>query len=90
MARVIVFGPRGSDAGYWEFVNGKLIHVPGWSPEELLEVATAARMLSSATAIKNPDVVNRVAGVLSEYVGQEVSSHTKAGGDATTVIVFAG
>lgn len=90
MAHVIVFGHIGSDAGYWEFVNGKLVHVPGWAPEALAEVATAARMLSAATALKNPDVVNKVAGVLSDFVDREVSSHTKAGAGATTVVILAG
>ena len=57
---IVVIGSRGSDAGYWELVGGKLVHVPGWNPEALAEVVAAATMLAQAPALKTPEIGNRV------------------------------
>lgn len=87
MAHVIIIGHIGSDAGYWEIVNGKLIHVPGWNPEALAELSNAAKLISQATTLKSPDLANRLASAVSEFVLKEVGANVK-GREGNTISVI--
>jgi hypothetical protein len=80
-AHIVIIGHIGSDAGYWYIgADGKIHRVPGWSPEELVEVGIASRLIAQATTLKTPDLANRVAGVLSKFVQEQVGAHLKDGG----------
>ncbi|HEY2009462.1 MAG TPA: hypothetical protein VGH23_10765 [Rhizomicrobium sp.] len=78
---VLIIGFRGSDAGYsYVDSHGVVHHVPGWGPEQLQEVATAARMIAEATSLKTPAVSKAVLSTLSSFVQEQVAAHVKEGG----------
>ena len=80
-AHIVIIGHFGSDAGYWYIgADGKLHHVPGWNPEQLLEVSLAAQLIAQAGALKTPGLGERVTGVLSSFVQEQVGAHLKDGG----------
>jgi hypothetical protein len=78
---IVIIGHIGSDAGYWYIgSDGKIHHVPGWSPEQLAEVGIAARMIAQATSLKTPALSQGVVSVLSNFLQEQVGAHVKEGG----------
>lgn len=83
--RFIVIGRIGSDAGYWEIVNGKLIHVPGWNPEALEQFGAAVNIISQATQLKAPGLAEAAINSVIGFAQQQLEGHVKGAG--TTIIV---
>ena len=87
----VVLGHFGSDAGYWYIgADGKLHHVPGWSPEQLAEVSRAVELIGQAAALKTPGLAERVTGALTDFVQKELTGHVKDSGAGGISVVSLG
>ena len=84
-ARIIMFGPVGSDAGWWEWVDGHLVHVGGWGVDSLREVQAAVAVIREATQLKTPELADSVIGLVQNFVSQQFAEHI---GEAQTIIVM--
>jgi hypothetical protein len=84
MARYIILGNIGSDAGYWELVNGRLVHHGGWGVDSLRDVQAGLAILKSAAQLRTPGLAEEIAGLVEKHLGSELAEH--AGGAHTIVI----
>lgn len=84
MARYVILGNIGSDAGYWELVDGKLVHHGGWGIDSLREVQAGIAVLKAATQLRTPELASKIAGLVERAIGSELAEH--AGGAHTIVI----
>src|SRR5204863_810314 len=88
MKYIILGGGFGSDAGYWTFENGKLVHHGGWAAERLSDVVRSLNILGQAAQLKTPGLAEAVARGVVDAVDKELSGHLGgqlggAGGAAT-------
>jgi hypothetical protein len=84
MARYVILGNIGSDAGYWELVNGHLVHHGGWGVDSLREVQAGLAILKAATQLRTPGLADEIVGLVEKHLGAELAEH--AGGAHTVVI----
>jgi hypothetical protein len=84
MARYVILGNIGSDAGYWVLENGHLKHVGGWSVDSLREVQAGIAVLKAATQLRTPDLAHSIAGLVEKHLGSELAEHV---GGAHTVVI---
>ncbi|MCW2497707.1 hypothetical protein [Jatrophihabitans sp.] len=85
--RYVIIGQIGSDAGYWSFENGHLVHHEGWGVDSIREVQAALSLISEVAKLRTPGLAEKVTAVLDEFVGAELAEHV--GGERGTVIVAA-
>jgi|HubBroStandDraft_2_1064218.scaffolds.fasta_scaffold3269666_1 hypothetical protein len=70
---IIIVGHIGSDAGYTYIdSNGVVHHVPGWAPEQMLEVRAAASVLQSAMEFKTPGMTEATVSAVHEFVKEQL------------------
>ncbi len=80
MGRIVFVGHFGSDAGGWYIgADGKLHRIPGWDPEQLVDLQHAVSALRSIAQLKHPAVAERVAGALHELITKELGANIKEG-----------
>jgi len=93
--RAIIIIGGGTDApGYKLVPDGhggyKVVPVPGWNPEAMLELSAALSILQQASRLKQPDASKGVMAAVSK-IAQSGLTHLagdQAGG--TTIVVMAG
>ena len=85
--RYVIFGQVGSDAGYWTFENGHLVHHEGWGIESIREVQAALSLISEAAKLRTPGLAEKLTAVLDEFVAGELAQHVQS--DGPTALVFA-
>jgi hypothetical protein len=80
MQRIIFIGKIGSDAGGWYIgADGKVHRVPGWNPEQMVEVTHAINALREISQLKTAGLAERLTATLHEVIHKELGAHTKAG-----------
>jgi hypothetical protein len=81
MHLLLLFG--GTDAGGIIITpDGKIIHVPGWNPEQLVELSHAVNILREAAQLKTPRLSEAVTSSVIGFVQKELGSHLSEGGVA--------
>ena len=85
--RYVIFGQIGSDAGYWTYENGHLVHHEGWGIDSIREVQAALSLISEVSKLRTPGLAEKVTAVLDEFVAAELSEHVS--GEGRTALVFA-
>lgn len=70
----------GSDAGGWIWDGHKFRRIPGWNPEELVEITRAVDIIRQVRQFKTPGLAEAIAGRLTEFVQKELSQHIEEGG----------
>jgi len=85
MARIIVIGPIGSDAGYWVIDDTGLHHVGGWGVDQLAEFRSAVSIIGAATQLKTPRLAEAVVKSVQELVEGQIAEHVKG---ASNVVVL--
>jgi hypothetical protein len=83
VARLLILGPI-TDAGYWEIVDGHLVHVGGWDAGAVDELKAAFAVIREASQLKTPELADSIAGRMQEFVDKELTEHV---GDVQTVII---
>lgn len=80
MNRILFIGQIGTDAGGWYIgPDGKIHRIPGWNPEQLLDVSHALRGLRELTQVKATGVAERAVAAVLDGVKQAVAGHLKEG-----------
>lgn len=80
MSRIMFIGPIGSDAGGWYIgPDGKIHRIPGWNPEQMVDLTHALAGLREIAQIKAPGVAERAIGSVLEVVRKEIGSNLKEG-----------
>jgi hypothetical protein len=79
----------GTDAGGWEItvVNGKVVlkRIPGWNPEQLLELTAALNVIREATKLRTPGLAEEVAGSVMKFAQGQLGQHVH--GEGTVIVV---
>jgi hypothetical protein len=65
----------------------KIIKVPGWNPEQMLELGSAIRVAASAARIKNPEVSRAVLNAVGKLTLSELAPALKSLEDVGHVVV---
>src|SRR4051812_44305225 len=63
--------------------------VPGWNPEQSLELSSALRILSSAAKIKQPEASKAIMTAANKLVNQGIA-HLAGGQAAGNVVIVVG
>jgi hypothetical protein len=84
MARYIIIGSIGSDAGYWVLDDTGLHHVGGWGTEAFLEVRAGLEVLKASAQLKTPALAEAVAELVTKAIEPELAEHI--GGEHTVII----
>ena len=81
ISRLMFFGPGvGTDAGGWYIgPDGKIHRVPGWNPEQMVDLVNAVEGFRRVSQIKAPGVADRLNATLFEVVSKEASQHLNQG-----------
>jgi hypothetical protein len=84
--KFIVIGQIGSDAGYWEFVDGHWVHVGGWAPEAVQEFSRAVNIAAQTAALKTPGLADAASRSLMEFAQKAISAHVKGAGPTVVIL----
>jgi hypothetical protein len=84
--RYVVFGARGSDAGYWYFDGKVWHHVGGWQIEQAREVSGLLSILQYAAQSKNPAVSETLTRAVTEVLQHQFGSQIKESGGGLVII----
>jgi hypothetical protein len=77
---LFIGGGFGTDAGGWYIgPDGKIHRIPGWNPEQMIDVAHALQGLREISQIKAPGVAERAVASVMELVKKELGAHLKEG-----------
>ena len=83
MSHTITF-VGGADAPGFQIVftghGFKIVPVPGWEFDKLVELKNALGILQKAGALKTPGLAEKVAAPLVEIVQKQLGEHMKEGG----------
>ena len=86
----IVIGQPGGD-GPVTIINtstGEVTVQPGWQPEEMSELAKAAKVLQLAVSFKQPRLTEATVAAVREYVEEQVREHLgESASDATVLLL---
>jgi hypothetical protein len=86
MHSIIIGG--GTDAGGLSitFENGKVVikRIPGWNPEQLLELSAALNIIREATKLKTPGLAEAAALSVMKFTQEQLGQHVK--GNAVLVV----
>jgi len=81
MHPIIIIG--GSDAGGYiiTFEHGRIVfkRIPGWNPEQLVELSAALNIIREATKLKTPGLAEAAAGSVMEFAQKQLGEHVKGG-----------
>ena len=90
MKMIVLGGGFGSDAGYWTYENGKLVHHGGWEAGTLAEVSRELAILGQAAQLKTPGLANAVSREVGANVEKALQAHLGSQlGNGAVVIVNA-
>ena len=85
--RTIIIG-GGTDGPGWSitFENGKIVikPLPGWNPEQLVELGAALNVMRDATKLKSPRLAEAAIHSVWDFAQKQFDQHLK--GDAVMVI----
>jgi len=86
--KYVVFGNRGSDAGYnvWDGHGWK--HVGGWGIEQMLEVGSALKIMGEATRFKTPELAASVTNTVAAFVQKELNAHLPGEKEGSQIVVI--
>ena len=92
MKMIILGGGFGSDAGYWTWENGKLVHHGGWEIDQLVDVSRSLSILGLAAKLKAPGLATAVLKELGPSLEKSLGSHLggHVGGGAVVVVNVVG
>src|SRR4051812_10244562 len=65
----------------------KVVPVPGWNPEQMLELNSALKVLASAGRIKQPDASKAIMTAASKLANEGIAHLTGGQAGGNTVIV---
>jgi hypothetical protein len=84
----------GTDAPGWKLVpdghgGWTIVPVPGWNPEQMVELGSALRVVSAAASLKHPEVsktiLNSVGKLVASELGPAIDAH-QAGAHVVVVL----
>lgn len=79
----------GSDAGYWTFEGGKLVHHGGWAVESVREVQAALSVMAQSAQLKTPGLAESVARTVGDFVQKQLGEHLGQSAQGGTVVIVA-
>lgn len=65
----------------------KIVRVPGWNPEQMVELGAALEVVSGAGRLKHPEVSQALLKNVSKLVESELAPAMKEAGGHTVVVV---
>ena len=70
----------------------KVVPVPGWNPEQMIELSAALQVISAATRMKHPEVSRGILNSATKLAATELGGIVgkEAGGAGHVVVVVAG
>lgn len=77
---IFFVGGGGTDAGGWVWTGHGFKRVPGWNPEQLVELTAALKVLGAARQLKTPGVMEAAGRAVNDLVQKELGTHLKEGG----------
>jgi hypothetical protein len=84
--RLFFFGGFGTDAGGWYIgADGKIHKVPGWNPEQVVELARLVSVLREAAQLKSPGLAEQLTAVVMPLVQKELGGVLREGDVAVAV-----
>lgn len=87
MKMIILGGGFGSDAGYWTWENGRLVHHGGWEIDQLVEASRALSILGLAAKLKAPGLATAVLKELGPGLEKTLTSHLGGQMDGGAVVI---
>jgi hypothetical protein len=79
MNRIIFIG-GGTDAGGWYIgADGKIHRIPGWNPEQMVDLSHALGALREISQIKANGISERLTAGVLDMVKKELGGHVKEG-----------
>ncbi len=81
MRNIYFIGGGGlTDAGGWAIVNGKIVKIPGWNPEVMIDFSHSIGALRRVSQIKERGVSEVMIKQLMPVVERQMGDHIKEGG----------
>ena len=68
----------------------RIVHVPGWNPEAMLELSAALSILKQASRLKQPEAQTAVMQAVSKIAESGLAHLTGDQAGGATVVVMAG
>jgi hypothetical protein len=68
----------------------KVIPIPGWNPEQAVELGAALRVLASAARIKQPEASHAILNAAAKLANTELGLLAGAAGTGHTTVVVVG
>jgi hypothetical protein len=65
----------------------KIVHVPGWNPEQLVELGAALKVIAAAAAIHREDAQHEILHAAIGLAGRELDGVAGEHGAGTVVVV---
>lgn len=79
MHSIIIVGGTDAPGIIITFENGKVVikRVPGWNPDQFVELGAALNILREATKLKTPGLAEAAAHSVMEFTQKQLDQHVK-------------
>ena len=68
----------------------KIVKVPGWNPEQMVELGSALEVVAAASRLKHPQVSQTILNSVGKLVESEIAPAMKEAGGHAVVAVMGG